>query len=38
MLLQTFKNSVQLALEGTVESYYGPLPRLTGSQDSKDYR
>ena len=38
MLLQKFKNDVQLALDGTIETYYGPLPRIDGTSTIRIYR
>lgn len=38
MLLQSFQNDIQNALDGTVEFYHGPLPNITGLDAIRIYR
>ena len=38
MLLQSLKNDLQLAIEGTVESYHGLIPHISSSETIRIYR
>jgi hypothetical protein len=38
LLLQSFQNDVQNAIEGTIESYHGPLPPISGANAIRIYR
>lgn len=38
LLLQNFRNDIQNAIEGTIESYYGHLPDISWADTIKIHR